>query len=93
MHNNASSTIGDPFFGLRGSTGRYQDIHRGHAQARFHRPRRRARRGLVVVQRDDANAPAVVRALINDITVNIEEACCEIVLTIHWKGGRHSTLR
>lgn len=35
----------------------------------------------------------LVRALINDITVNIDEANCEIVLTIHWKGGRHSTLR
>lgn len=35
----------------------------------------------------------LVRALINDITVNIDEADCEIVLTIHWKGGRHSTLR
>ncbi|MQX44887.1 DNA-binding protein [Sinorhizobium meliloti] len=35
----------------------------------------------------------LVRALINDTTVNIDEADCEIVLTIHWKGGRHSTLR
>ena len=35
----------------------------------------------------------LVRALISDITVNIDEADCEIVLTIHWKGGRHSTLR
>jgi len=35
----------------------------------------------------------LVRALINDITVNLDEADCEIVLTIHWKGGRHSTLR
>lgn len=35
----------------------------------------------------------LVRALINDITVNIDEAACEIVLTIHWKGGRHSVLR
>lgn len=35
----------------------------------------------------------LVRALINDITVNIAEADSEIVLTIHWKGGRHSTLR
>ncbi|MBD9444179.1 recombinase family protein [Rhizobium sp. RHZ01] len=35
----------------------------------------------------------LVRALINDITVNLNAADSEIVLTIHWKGGRHSTLR
>ncbi|AVA24206.1 hypothetical protein NXC24_PB00275 (plasmid) [Rhizobium sp. NXC24] len=34
-----------------------------------------------------------LRALINDIPVNLDEADSPIVLTIHWKGGRHSTLR
>ena len=35
----------------------------------------------------------LVRALVNDITVDIDEASREIVLTIHWKDGRHSKLR
>jgi excisionase family DNA binding protein len=35
----------------------------------------------------------LVRALVNDITVDIDEAGREIVLTIPWKGGRHSELR
>jgi hypothetical protein len=35
----------------------------------------------------------LVRALVNDIIVDIDAANREIVLTIHWKGGRHSELR
>ena len=35
----------------------------------------------------------LLRALVNDITVDIDEAAREIVLTIHWKGGQHSELR
>jgi len=35
----------------------------------------------------------LVRALVNDITVDIDEASREIILTIHWKGGCHSELR
>jgi hypothetical protein len=35
----------------------------------------------------------LVRALINDIIVDIDEPTQEIVLIIHWKGGQHSELR
>jgi len=36
----------------------------------------------------------LVRALVNDITVDIDEASREIILTIHWKGGGcHSEFR
>ena len=35
----------------------------------------------------------LVRALINEITVDIDEPAREIVLIIHWKGGQHSELR
>ena len=35
----------------------------------------------------------LVRALVNEIIVDIDEAAREIVLVIHWKGGRHSELR
>jgi DNA invertase Pin-like site-specific DNA recombinase len=35
----------------------------------------------------------LVRALVNEITVDIDEAAREIVLIIHWKGGQHSELR
>jgi DNA invertase Pin-like site-specific DNA recombinase len=35
----------------------------------------------------------LLRTLVNDITVDIDEAEREIVLTIHWKGGQHSELR
>ena len=35
----------------------------------------------------------LVRALITEIVVNIDEAAGEIVLVIHWKGGQHSELR
>jgi excisionase family DNA binding protein len=35
----------------------------------------------------------LVRALVNDIVVDIDEGGREIILTIHWKGGRHSELR
>jgi excisionase family DNA binding protein len=34
-----------------------------------------------------------VRALIEDIIVDIDEVAGEIVLVIHWKGGQHSELR
>src|SRR5437763_2008882 len=35
----------------------------------------------------------LVRALIIEIVVDIDEAAGEIVLVIHWKGGQHSELR
>jgi DNA invertase Pin-like site-specific DNA recombinase len=35
----------------------------------------------------------LVRALVNDIIVDIDEPAREIVLIIHWKGGQHSELR
>lgn len=35
----------------------------------------------------------LLRTLVHDITVDIDEDAREIVLTIHWKGGQHSELR
>jgi hypothetical protein len=35
----------------------------------------------------------LVRALVNEIIVDIDESAREIVLIIHWKGGQHSELR
>jgi len=35
----------------------------------------------------------LVRALVNEIIVDIDEPAREIVLIIHWKGGQHSELR
>ncbi len=35
----------------------------------------------------------LVRALITEIVVDIDEAAGEIVLVIHWKGGQHAELR
>jgi DNA invertase Pin-like site-specific DNA recombinase len=35
----------------------------------------------------------LLRTLVNEIAVDIDEAAREIVLTIHWKGGQHSELR
>ncbi len=35
----------------------------------------------------------VVRALITEIVIDIDEAAGEIVLVIHWKGGQHAELR
>ena len=40
-----------------------------------------------------ADTPALVRALITEIVVDIDKAAGEIVLVIHWKGGQHSELR
>src|SRR5215831_5109095 len=47
------------------------------------------------------NAPGVtmrtrqrlLRALVIDIIADVDEATREVVLTIHWRGGRHSQLR
>ncbi len=47
------------------------------------------------------NAPGVtmrarqrlLRALVTDIIADVDEAAREVVLTIHWRGGRHSQLR
>ncbi len=47
------------------------------------------------------NAPAttmrtrqrLVRALVTDIVADVDEETREVVLMIHWKGGRHSELR
>jgi excisionase family DNA binding protein len=35
----------------------------------------------------------LVRALIQDIVANVDEATREVVLVIHWRGGQHSELR
>ena len=35
----------------------------------------------------------LVRTLVNEITVDIDEPAREIVLIVHWKGGQHSELR
>jgi hypothetical protein len=35
----------------------------------------------------------LVRTLIEEIVVDIDEAAGEVVLTIHWKGGQHSEVR
>jgi excisionase family DNA binding protein len=35
----------------------------------------------------------LVRALIEDIIADVDEAASEVVLVIHWKGGQHSELR
>jgi len=47
------------------------------------------------------NAPGVtmrtrqrlLRALVIDITADVDDATREVVLTIHWRGGQHSQLR
>jgi DNA invertase Pin-like site-specific DNA recombinase len=47
------------------------------------------------------NAPTVsmrarqrlLRALITDIIVDVDEKAREVILTIHWRGGQHSQLR
>ena len=47
------------------------------------------------------NAPGVtmrarqqlLRALVNDIVVDVDDAVREVVLTIHWRGGQHSQVR
>jgi excisionase family DNA binding protein len=47
------------------------------------------------------NAPGVstrarqrlVRTLIKDIVVDVDEAARDVLLTIHWQGGQHSQLR
>ena len=47
------------------------------------------------------NAPGVstrarqrlVRALIKDIVVDVDEAARDVILTIHWQGGQHSQMR
>ena len=35
----------------------------------------------------------IVRILIHEIIVDIDDASREIVLVIHWQGGRHTELR
>ena len=35
----------------------------------------------------------IVRAVVAQIWADVDEACREIVLTIHWKGGVHTELR
>ena len=35
----------------------------------------------------------IVRILIEEIVADVDEATTEIVLLIHWTGGRHSELR
>ena len=33
----------------------------------------------------------LLRALVTDIIADVDEAAREVVLTIHWQGGQHST--
>jgi hypothetical protein len=35
----------------------------------------------------------IVRALIQEVVVDVDEAAAEVALVIHWKGGVHSELR
>jgi hypothetical protein len=35
----------------------------------------------------------IVRALIEEVIVDVDDAAAEVVLLIHWKGGAHSELR
>lgn len=35
----------------------------------------------------------IVRILVEEIIADVDDAACEIVLLIHWTGGRHSELR
>lgn len=35
----------------------------------------------------------LVRALVEEIIADVDEAASEVVLTIHWKGGQHSQVR
>jgi hypothetical protein len=35
----------------------------------------------------------IVRALIQEVVVDVDDAAAEVVLLIHWKGGVHSELR
>jgi DNA invertase Pin-like site-specific DNA recombinase len=35
----------------------------------------------------------IVRALIQEVVVDVDDAAAEVVLLIHWKGGAHSELR
>jgi len=35
----------------------------------------------------------LLRALVNDIVVDVDEEAREVVLVIHWRGGQHSKLR
>jgi hypothetical protein len=35
----------------------------------------------------------IVRALIHEVIVDVDEVAAEVVLLIHWKGGVHSELR
>ena len=35
----------------------------------------------------------LLRTLIADIIVDVDDAVRDVVLTIHWRGGRHSELR
>jgi hypothetical protein len=47
---------------------------------------------------NDANADVrtkkrILRALIHEIVVDVDDDACEVVLLIHWKGGVHTSLR
>jgi hypothetical protein len=35
----------------------------------------------------------LLRALIADIIVDVDDEARDVVLTIHWRGGQHSQLR
>ena len=43
--------------------------------------------------RHDACRQQLLRALIVDIIVDVDEEARDVVLTIHWRGGQHSELR
>ena len=42
---------------------------------------------------DQRTKQRLIRALIEEIVVDVEEATNEVVLIIHWRGGQHSSLR
>jgi hypothetical protein len=37
--------------------------------------------------------PQLLRALIADIIVDVDDEARDVALTIHWRGGQHSQLR
>src|ERR1051326_407326 len=42
---------------------------------------------------DERTKKRLLRALIREIVVDLDEQTCEVVLLIHWKGGQHTPLR
>lgn len=42
---------------------------------------------------DNAHPQQLLRSLVTDIVADVDETTNEVVLVIHWRGGRHSRLR